>query len=144
MTIPVGKEIYYEMSCGLTEDDDYELLKLGLATLKEDIEDVESKTKKPEIINTTAFSAQLDCKYYEWEKGLTYEDGIQRMMMPPPEDDFAKFKHISTYHVEQEGVPNYYHYPAPPKFYPMPFYFEPPKKDCHCPPPHTRDEMNDF
>lgn len=141
--ISQGKEICYGVSCEIAED--LELLQLGLLSLKEDIENIESEEK--DIINTTYFSAELKCRFYEWEKGLDYYEGIKRIIAQYPNgipiNCNGELYHLATYHIENRCVPCYHPENGQPAFAPMPYpVFIPPK--CHKRKPKTRDELNEF
>lgn len=142
--IPAGKEICYGVSCEIAED--LELLQIGLLDLKEDIEKQESKPK--DVINTTAFSAQLDCKFYEWEKGLDYNEGIKRIVAQYPDGvpigPCGELYHLATYHIEDKCVPCYHPENGYPAFAPLPYpvYIPPTCKKHEC--ARTRDELNEF
>lgn len=143
--ITKGKEIFYNMEYVIASPLDD--LQLGLLALKEDIEE-EEKEEKPEkdVINTTYFSAALNCQFYEWEKGLDYESGLKRMIAEYPDgiplDKDGRLYHLATYHIEPKKVIPYMPKSQQPAFYPMPYpVYIPPKA---CPPPKTRDELNEF
>lgn len=137
--ISSGKEICYNLSCTIADD---LALQDGLLLLKADIE--KQKDEQLDVINTTYFSAQLDCQFYEWEKGLTYEEGKKRICSCalPLSDCNNKYYHLATYHTEDEYVPCYYPEIRFPAFSPMPY----PPNFCNCKKkktPKTRDELNE-
>lgn len=141
-----GKDICYGSTCEIASD--LELLQIGLLTLWEDIQEEANKPK--DVINTTAFSAQLDCKYYEWEKGLDYNEGIKRIVAQYPDGvpigPCGELYHLATYHIENQCVPCYHPENGHPVFIPMPYplYVPPKKNNCNCKKAYTRDEMNEF
>lgn len=142
--ISAGKDIYYGITCEIAKD--LEILQLGLLKLKEDIEQMENKDK--DIINTSAFSAQLNCKFYEWKKGLDYNEGIKRINIEYPDgiplDSCGNFYHLATYHIEDKCIPCYHPKKEHPIFAPMPypvFISNSCKKEEIY---HTRDELNEF
>lgn len=142
--ISLGKEICYGITCEIAND--LELLQNGLMVLLEDIKKKEAIPK--DIINTTAFSAQLDCKYYEWEKGLDYNEGIKRIIAKYPDGipigPCGELYHLATYHIENHCIPCYHPENGHPVFAPMPYpvYIPSPckKEKQH----HTRDELNEL
>lgn len=139
--IQKGIEVCYKIEFEIAED--LELLQLGLLSFKEDLENIENT--ETDVINTTAFSADLNCKFYEWEKGLDYYEGIRRIIAKYPNGiplgDDGEYYHLATYHKEKDKVPCYT-LPNKPTFMPMPYpvYYPPKVKRCS----HTRDELNEF
>lgn len=137
-----GVEPYYGAIFKIKKDynDD---IQLGLATLKEDLEEKEPEEK--DVINTTAFSAELNCQFYEWERGLSYEEGIMRMVSNYPDgiplgDD--TYYYLATFHIEPKKVPCYHPNNGKIGFMPMPYpVYIPPKKHKKRPP--TRDEVDE-
>lgn len=141
--ITIGKEICYGIECQLN-DDSLDDLQLGLLSFKEDLESQEQK--EMDVINTTYFSAILNCQFYEWEKGLDYYEGVKRIIakypcgVPLGED---KYYHLATFHRENRCIPCYHPENGHPAFAPMPYpVFIPPK--CKKSKPPTRDELNEF
>lgn len=141
--ISKGVEPYYgaEFEIDSRYDDD---IQLGLATLKEDIEG--KKQEEKDVINTTAFSAQLDCQFYEWERGLSYEEGLKRIVGQYPDGiplGDNTYYYLATFHLEPNKVPCYHPNAGKVGFMPMPYpVYLMPKKKCCVPP--TRDEVNEF
>lgn len=139
-----GEEICYNLKWQLSEDD-IELIKLGLASFKEDIENTPEEEK--DVINTTFFSAELRCKFYEWERGLTYADGVKRILAQYPDgiplDENNTYYHLATFHCENAKVPCYHPENGHPVFAPMPYPVYIPSP-CKKQKPPTRDELNDF
>ncbi len=140
-----GQEVYYRIP--YTIKSDVELLQLGLATLKEDIEEFEEEAKKKEeeldIINTTHFYSTLECEYYEWEKGLSYDEAVRKLVCCHPNGipigENGELYHIATYHVEEGKVPLYHPENGLPVFVPTPYpVYIPPKK--HRRPPMRRGD----
>ena len=140
--ISKGVEPYYgatfEIDSKYNED-----FQLGLSTLKEDLEKKQEEEK--DIINTTAFSAELNCQFYEWEKGLSYCDGLMRIAKQYPDGiklDDDTYYYLATYHIEPKKIPCYNPNNEKIGFMPLPYpVFIPPKKCCK---PPTRDEINEF
>lgn len=141
--ITIGKEICYSIECQLN-DTSLDDLQLGLLSFKEDLESQEQK--EMDVINTTYFSAILNCQFYEWEKGLDYYEGIKRIIaeypcgVPLGED---KYYHLATFHKENRCIPCYHPENGHPAFAPMPYpVFIP--SPCKKQKPPTRDELNEF
>lgn len=64
---------------------------------------------KPDIINTTHFSADLNCDMYNWNK-KSFEEAVKEFMKKYPngiplEDGGRTLYHIATYHVVDGQVP---------------------------------------
>lgn len=143
--VPAGEEICYGLKCIIAENLDD--LQLGLLSLKEDLEDPNKEEEKKDIINTTAFSAELNCCFYEWEKGLTYEEGVRRIIAKYPDGvpigEEGKLYHLATFHRENREVPCYHPENGRAVFMPMPYpVYIPPK--CQKRKNLTRDELNEF
>lgn len=144
--IPAGIEICYGIECTIAEDLD--TLQLGLLSLKEDLELAEdTEQEEGDVINTTYFSANLNCQFYEWEKGLDYHAGVQRIIARYPHGvplgKEGELYHLATFHKEDHCVPCYHPENGHPAFAPMPFpVYIPPK--CERKRPPTRDELNEF
>lgn len=97
---------------------------------------------KPDLINTTHFSASLNCELYDYNN-KKFEDSIKELLKKYPHgipisDDDRELYHIATYHCEP------YHVPFSPLIDnekcppPMPYF--PPKPDCKTP-PKRRDDL---
>lgn len=145
--IPIGKEIYYNVDFIINEDynDD---IQLGLLTLREDIENKKCPCcEEKDIINVSAFSAALNCDFYEWEKGLTYEEGMKRIVMKYPNgipiDNCGNLYHLATYHIEPNKVPCYHPENGKTAFMPMAYPVYIPEKPCDCRHKKTRCELNE-
>lgn len=116
----------------------------GLLKFQEDL-----RNSKPpldsDIIDTTAFSARLECDFYEPIKNLSYCDGMRRIAEKYPHGvpiGHHRFYHIATYHVEPYEVPLYHYYNGTTAYMPMPYPVPvPPKceKKQHCK-THRRDD----
>lgn len=67
-------------------------------------EDMKSKVNPdPDIINTTYFSAQLNCDFFKPIKGLTPEEGMKRIIARYPEGvpcGDGLYYHLETLHIE--------------------------------------------
>lgn len=67
-----GKEVYYNLTYSLTLSSETEIID-GLNRWRADNTKEESSEEVKEVINTTYFSALLNCAFYEQEKELTME-----------------------------------------------------------------------
>lgn len=133
-SISVGKDAFYNFEVEIS-DEDKNKINEALIYVRNKLLEEEEK----DIINTTAFHAMLECHFYEWEKGLTEKEGLERILLKFPNGiplgDEELF-HIQTQHIEPKKICCYH--PQPPTFMPMPL---PPKCKKR---PLTRDELNEF
>ncbi len=109
-----SKEAFYRVEFDLTDESTEDLLS-GLlewrkAVLSKKALPVPPPPKK-EIIDTTHFSASLDCDVYSWTKE-SYDDAVRRLSLEYPNgiplndnDPASPLYHIVTYHVEDKPVP---------------------------------------
>ena len=141
--ISIGHEVFYNIIYNLSENSIHEI-NAGLIQWRADEKEKEEERKDMDIINTTYFSAQLNCEFYEWEKGLTELEGIKRLIKEFPEGIPCKdgtTYHLATFHAEPHKVPLYHPENGKVAFAPMPYpVFVPPackKKKCI-----TRGEQN--
>lgn len=99
-------KIKYELNISSLEE-----IQNGLLNWREKIINMELPVPppKPDVINTTHFSANLNCDMYDWNK-LSFKDAIEKMVkkypygIPIDKDDRVLY-HIATYHIEQGEVP---------------------------------------
>lgn len=144
-TISDGLELYYNIKFKPVSYsiDDTALQAWRLEMIEKEEEE---KSKEKDIINTTFFSAILNCDFYEQDKKLNEKEGWHRMELHW-EKIFSKsscppiYHHLATYHIEPREVPgiNSKFSPIPilyPVFVPKPSY--PPAR-----PPKRRDDVND-
>lgn len=107
-------------------------IKFGLSLWREDLLEQEEAEKKKDIINTTNFTARLDCRHYDPIKGLSYKDGINRLISKYPcgipIDDCGKLYHLATFHIEEDCVPCYHPYNGEIAYAPYPVFIP------SCPP----------
>lgn len=129
-----GFEVFYKGKLIVSKDSQTNITE-KLPDWRESIIKLEEENKKLDIINTTHFSARLDCEFYEQDKNLKCGEGWNRMIAECP--DYCC--HLATYHIEpQKILPNgdnkvdFYPYPYIPRFCPPP----PPK------PLYRRDEVS--
>lgn len=140
--VSIGREVYYGLPFELSEDSIAELT-VGLECWREDMEEKEKENEQYDVINTTYFSANLNCEFYEWEKGLTEEQGIKRMIMEFPDGIPCKdgtYYHLATFHIEPYKVPMYHPENGKVAFAPMPYPVFVPKPCAPPPPPPRRRE----
>lgn len=125
------EEAFYHLEYELSEKS-LEEIQLGLVEWREVI--INAVAPPPpsprDIINTTHFSANLNCDLYEWNK-KSFEDSVNELMQKYPngipiEDDGKHFYHIATYHVACGPVPY------------SPLYF-PKEEKKKCPPKRRGD-----
>lgn len=145
-TLSDGTELYYSI---IFKPVSYEIDDTALQVWRLEMieKEEEEKEKEKDIIDTTHFSAILNCDFFEADKHLTEEQGWKRMELhwkdhPPYRPCHPKLYHLATYHIEPRHVPELDHSFAPtPILYPV-FLPKPP-----CPPPKRppmrRDDMND-
>lgn len=137
-----GTDLFYKNIKSEISDKDKELINKALLEIREIIINQQPKT----VINTTAFHADLQCKFYEWEKGLNEEEGIKRLMLKYPHGipiDDKEYYHLETIHIEPGKVPCYHPFNGTPTFMPMPYPVYIPPKCEHKPCYATRDEINE-
>lgn len=140
--ISEGKDLYYKNIKSTISSKNKDEINKALLEIREILLKQQPATK----INTTAFSANLNCHFYEWEKGLTEEQGIERLMLKYPKGiplNDKEYYHLETIHLEPGHVPCYHPYNGTPIFMPMPYpVYIPPK--CEHPKHYcTRDEINE-
>ncbi|MGM9858070.1 MAG: hypothetical protein ACI311_02320 [Bacilli bacterium] len=137
-----GTDLFYKNIKSEISDKDKELINKALLEIREIIINQQPKT----VINTTAFHADLQCKFYEWERGLNEEEGIKRLMLKYPHGipiDDKEYYHLETIHIEPGKVPCYHPFNGTPTFMPMPYPVYIPPKCEHKPCYATRDEINE-
>lgn len=109
--------VKYELSQKSLED-----IQLGLVEWREIIVNSPMPPPPPrkDVINTTHFSAALNCDMYEWNK-KSFEESMREFAKRfpfgiPIDEDGCKFYHIATFHVENGEVPYSPYFPShPPK-----------------------------
>lgn len=137
-----GTDLFYKNIKSEISDKDKELINKALLEIREIIINQQPKT----VINTTAFRADLQCKFYEWERGLNEEEGIKRLMLKYPHGipiDDKEYYHLETIHIEPGKVPCYHPFNGTPTFMPMPYPVYIPPKCEHKPCYAIRDEINE-
>lgn len=104
------KEAFYKVDYELNEKS-LEEIQLKLIDWREIIINAKAPPPPPrkDIINTTHFSATLNCDMYDWNKE-SFEDAMRRLIkkypngVPISEDDRFLY-HIATYHIANGEVP---------------------------------------
>lgn len=128
----------------IINNNDITTLQISLIDWREEMKEI--PTQIPDIINTSAFSARLDCQFYEQEKGLQYEEGIRRLAIKYPYgipiDDKGSLYHIATYHAEPCQVPMIPVYDMPCSYMPMPYVPKHMHKHKECIKGITRDNID--
>lgn len=141
--ISKGKEVYYNLTFELTLSSLNELLD-GLNRWRTDNTKEDNNDGEKEIINTTYFSAVLNCNFYEYEKGLTMEEGIRRIIAEFPDGVPLKdgsYYHLATFHYENGKVECFNPFKNKVAFAPMPYPVYVPPHVCNKK-PIKRGEMS--
>ena len=143
-SIQAGREIYYGIKF-IMSDESISAAQVGLCEWREKM--LKDDKRECEVINTTYFSAQLNCDFYEWEKGLTEEEGVKRIIKQFPNGIPCKdgsYYHLATFHVEPHKVPCYHPENGKVAFAPFPYPVVLPQK-CNkpCRPPKKRKDCQD-
>ena len=104
------KEAFYKVDYELNEKS-LEEIQLGLVDWREIIINSPALPPPPkkDIINTTHFSAVLDCDMYEWNRD-SFDDAVKKLLKKYPNGipigpDGRALYHIATYHVAEWEVP---------------------------------------
>ena len=133
-SISSGYDAYYPKIQYPISDEVAQNLTAAAMSFYNDFEEVQIVCPK-DVINTTAFSARLECDHYEWEKSLSYEDGYKRIFCKYPNGIplcDGRYYHIATYHTE----------PKKAEFMPFPY-----PMNCKpykvIPPKYRRDQLNE-
>lgn len=104
------QEAFYKVKYELNKDS-LEEIQLGLMEWREIIINSPAVPPPPkkDIINTTHFSAVLDCDMYSWNRD-SFDDAIKKLIKKYPNGipigpDGRALYHIATYHVAEWEVP---------------------------------------
>lgn len=141
--ISEGREVYYGLNYVLSEN--------SILDIAANLETWRNAQIQPEpepegdAINTTYFSADLRCDFYDHEKGLTEAEGIRRIIAQFPDGVPLKdgtYYHLATFHFEPHKVPCYHPENGRVAFAPMPYpVYIPPK--FYKAPPQRRGDIYD-
>lgn len=143
-TIYDGKEIVYYMTYEFPQDNVLEV-QVNLDNWREEM--IEKEKQEAEIINTTYFSAQLNCHFYDPVRGLTPEEGAKRIFAEFPDGipcGDGTYYHIETLHIEPHKIPWYNPNAGRINYAPMPYpVFIPTKCEHKKEKTYRRDEVNE-
>lgn len=104
-----GMEIVYHIIYEFPEESVLEV-QTNLVAWREEMEDKERENEDIDIINTTHFSALLQCHFFDPIRGLTPEEGVKRLVAKFPEGiplGEDQYYHLATFHIEPNKVPPY-------------------------------------
>lgn len=137
-TTETGRELIYGIPYELA-DSSIESLQEPLKTWRAEMIEKEETSKDQDIINTTPFSAILNCKYFAKYHEFGIRNPNQFTNYNVCEDD-DRYRHIATYHKEDAPVKEAHNCPPQaigyyPWFIPAPVPCPPPK------PPKRRDDQ---
>ena len=128
--ITIGKELYYGLLIKMPKEVS-DNIATNLLLWRSDMEEREAAEKEGELINTTFFSAILNCQFYEYDKKVDEKEKLHRMALQCDyPDDCCHHHHIATFHFENEKVPELSSKFSPiPVLYPV---FIPKDKERKC------------
>ena len=138
-----GREIVYGIKYIFPSDAVLEL-QVNLGAWREEMEEKEEEGEDADIINTTHFTAQLRCEFFEPVRGLDPIEGMRRIIaqfpdgVPCGEDVYY---HLETFHIEPNKVPWFNPNAGKVAFAPAPYPVFVPAK-CQKKPPCRRDDLN--
>ena len=139
--IEKGREIYYGGTYELSDESRSQIL-VGLEGWREEMIEKEQENEKYDVINTTHFSANLNCDFYEGIKGLNQEEGIKKIIKKYPHGVPCRdgsLYHLATFHIEPYKVPKYHPENGQVAFMPMPYPVFIPKPANEKPPRRRED-----
>lgn len=135
-----GRELYYGLEIKMPTEV-ANTISTSLLTWREEMERKEEEDKEKEVINTTFFSAILNCQFYRQDKNLTPQEKINRMALHCDNPCDCHYHHLATYHIENEKVPELSSTFSPvPVLYPV-FIPKDKKKKCDCKKGVRRDDF---
>ena len=102
------KEAFYGDTYTITQSS-LEDIQLGLVDWRTHIIESKLPEHKLEMINTTHFSASLECDLYDWNR-LSFDKSIEKLLNAYPNgipisDDDKTLYHIATFHIAQQEIP---------------------------------------
>ena len=139
-----GIEIVYKIRYEFPSDSVLEL-QVNLGAWREEMIEKEEENKDIDIINTTYFSAQLNCDFYEAVRGLTPQEGLKRIFAQYPDGipcGEGQYYHLETLHIEPYKVPWFNPTAGRTAFVPAAYPVFIPTK-CEKKKPCRRDDLND-
>jgi hypothetical protein len=127
------------------QTDDIEIIEVGLALwrdkyLSEKQPNCECCKKEPDVINTTFFSSEVRCNFYDWNKkqyNESIEDLIRIYPKGVPLGHHGFLYHLATFHCEPDQVPYYQDCGPNPPYSPLPYPAPPKKRKKYI----TRDQI---
>lgn len=102
-----GYELFYGIPFIVSSTDFW--VEDELLVWRNDMIAAEEKEEPKEIINTTYFSAILNCQFYEFNK----ENKEKKLLPICNQPDDCRYHHLSTYHMEDEKIPLNQFSPSP-------------------------------
>ena len=106
----------------IKEEDKKEIC-FNLKTWRQEVKDQIQEGRK-DIINTTFFTPRLECKFYQHIRGMSEEEGIQRIIRRCPRGVPCRdgsFYHLATFHIEPNKIPLYHPENGQVAIMPMPY-----------------------
>ena len=102
--VTIGKELYYGLLLKMPKEVSDEIA-TNLLLWRSDMEEREAAAEQGDLINTTFFSAILNCQFYEFDKTATAEEKLHRMNLQCAYPYPWHKHHLATFHFENEKVP---------------------------------------
>ena len=138
----IGKELYYGLLLKMPNEVAQEI-EDNLMLWRNDMEEREAAAEEGDLINTTFFSAILNCQFYEFDKKADEKEKVHRMALQCNyPNNCCHHHHIATFHFENEKVPELSSKFSPvPVLYPV-FIPKDKAKKCKPKPPVRREDFN--
>lgn len=140
-SVAPGVEAYYKLDFEMSISSISEIV-TGAEIWREEMT---RENEERDVINTTHFYAKLECRFYEWEKGLTEEEGIKRLIAEFPNGvplKDGKYYHLATFHIENGKIPCFKPCQDKVAFAPMPYPVYVPPHVCKTEPVKRGDMSN--
>ena len=102
--VTIGKELYYGLLLKMP-DEVAEEIEANLMLWRREMEEREAAAEEGDLINTTFFSATLNCQFYDFDKTATSEEKLHRMELQCTYPYPWHKHHLATFHFENEKVP---------------------------------------